>query len=202
MKKKKTVVIDSFSKVLGEDVLRAKHRMDSEPLDANRRDFARATFSAIEAQYWQLKMYIVENVITDKSASIHKISALREESYSINEKGDVYVQPKGYSLKVGIRLIVSILKEHRISIPVDFRSSEWENIDRMVRIRNRLTHPKCMDDISITKDEAECCYRAFTYLNHLMLETIMGSALTALNDILSGKVKPKRRSPSFFSAEK
>lgn len=199
MKKKKTAEIDTFSKVLGEDVLRAKQRLESDPCDANRRDFARATFSAIEAQYWNLKMYVVEKIITDRASSIHKISALKEESYSINEKGEVYVQSRGYSLKVGIKLIASILKEHRISIPVDFGSAEWENIDRMVRIRNRLTHPKCTADISITEDEAECCYRAFTYLNHLMVGTIMGSALATLNDILSGNVKPKRRSPSMFS---
>lgn len=202
MKKKKTIKVDTFSKVLGEDVLRSKQRLESDPSDANRRDFARATFSAIEAQYWNLKMYVLENILTDKDASIHKISALKEESYSINDKGEIYVQSRGYPLKVGIRLIVSILKEHRISIPVDFSSAEWENIDRMVKIRNRLTHPKCTADISITEDETACCYQAFTYLNHLMIETIMGSALAALNDIFSGNAKPKRRSPSFFSVEK
>ncbi len=200
MKKKKSTATDSFSKVLAEDVLCAKHRMENEPSDASRREFARSTFSAIEAQYWQLKMYIVDSIITDKNASLHKISALREESYSINEKGEICVQPRGYSLKVGIRLIVSILKEHRISIPVDFGSSDWKNIDLMLRIRNRLTHPKCMADISITEEEAECCYCAFTYLNHLMIETIMGSAHAMLNDIMSGNWKPKRRSPSMFSS--
>lgn len=150
MKKKNLVESDKFSKVLAEDVMSAKRRMEDDPSDAHCREFARTTFSAIEAQYWQLKMYIIENVISDKKTSIHEISALREESYSINDKGEMYVQPKGYSLKVGLKLVVSILKKHGISIPVDFGSTEWKNIDHVLKIRNRLTHPKCMADISVT----------------------------------------------------
>ena len=41
-----------------------------------------------------------------KKASIHEVSALKEESYAINDKGEIYIQPKGYSFNVVLRLDV------------------------------------------------------------------------------------------------
>jgi hypothetical protein len=185
-KKKSFYASDQFAKVLAEDVSQAKQRMESAPTDSHRREFVRATCSAIEAQSWQLKMYVIENVLTKKTASVHDISALKEESYAINDKGKIYVQPKGYSLKVGLRLVYSILKRHSVPVHIDFDSADWKNIDDAVKIRNRVMHPKSMADISVSEADAECCYNAFLFVHNMLLTTILGSAFASLNQLVTG----------------
>ncbi|MEQ1534156.1 MAG: hypothetical protein HOO97_06915 [Sideroxydans sp.] len=200
MRKKSFIESDAFAKVLAEDVAQAKQRMESDPSDSHRREFVRTTYAAIEAQLWQLKMYVMNHVLDKKTASIHELSALKEESYAINDKGEIYIQSKGYSLKLGLRLVYSILKRHGNPIQVDFGSADWKNIDHVLKIRNRVTHPKCMSDISVTPDEAECCYQAFLYVNNFLLTTILGSVLAVVYEA-ANKLPTGRRS-SFFSQGK
>lgn len=197
MKNKSFFESDKFAKVLAEDVIRAKQRMEEEPSDFHLREFVRTAYSAIEAQSWQLRMYLIEYVIDKKTASVHEISALKEESYAINEKGEIYIQPKGYSLKIGLRLAFTVLKKHEVPIQIDFGSPEWMNIDLALKIRNRVIHPRNMTDISVSKEEAECCYQAFVYVNNILLNTILGSAFAGINKALTGKNKS-----SFFSSAK
>lgn len=130
-------------------------------------------------------------------ASVHEVSALKEESYTINDKGEIYIQPKGYSLKLGLRLVFSVLKNHDVPVQIDFASAEWMNIDHALKIRNRVIHPKSMRDISVSKEEAECCYQAFVYVNNILLNTILGSAFAGINKMLTGKNRSL-----FFSPEK
>lgn len=196
-KKKSFFASDQFAKVLAEDVSQAKLRMENDSTESHRREFVRATCSAIEAQAWQLKMYVIENVLTKKTTSVHDISALKEESYAINDKGKIYVQPRGYSLKVGLRLVYSILKRHDVPIHIDFGSTDWKNIDDAVKIRNRIMHPKCMGDISVSESDAECCYNAFLFVHNMLLTTILGSVLASLNKIPTGGGKNL-----FFTPEK
>lgn len=184
MKKKSFFVSGEFSKVLAEDVTRAKKRMEAEPCDSHRREFVRTTYSAIEAQAWQLKMFVIDHVLDKRKASIYEISALREESYAINDKGDIYMQSRGYSLKVGLRLVVAILKNHEIPIQIDFSSADWKNIDQALKIRNRVIHPKNMSDISVSENEANSCYQAFIYINSILVSTILNSALSGINKAL------------------
>ena len=185
-KKKSFYASDQFAKVLAEDVLQAKQRMENDPTESHRREFVRATCSAIDAQAWQLKMYVIEKVLTKKTTSVHDISALKEESYAINDKGEIYVQPRGYSLKVGLRLVYSILKRHGVPVHIDFGSTDWKNIDDAVKIRNRVMHPKCMGDISVSESDTECCYNAFLFVHNMLLTTILGSALACLNQVATG----------------
>ncbi|MDP2785268.1 MAG: hypothetical protein Q8O38_11840 [Sulfurimicrobium sp.] len=196
-KKKSFYASDQFAKVLAEGVSQAKQRMESDPSESHRREFVRATCSAIEAQSWQLKMYVMEKVLTKKTASVHDISALKEESYAINDKGEIYVQPRGYSLKVGLRLVYSILMRHGVPVRIDFGSADRKNIDDTVKIRNRVMHPKCMGDISVSESDAECCYNAFLFVHNMLLTTILGSALASLNQIPTGGGKSE-----FFSSAK
>ena len=200
VKKKSFFESDKLAKVLAEDVIRAKQRMEDDPSDSHRREFVRTTYSAIEAQSWQLKMYLIEHVIDKKTASVHEISALKEESYAINDKGEIYIQPRGYSLKVGLRLVFSVLKNHAVPVQIDFGSA-WENIDHVLKIRNRVIHPKNMKDISVSKEEAECCYQAFVYVNNILLATILGSAFAEINTGINKLLKGKNKS-SFFSSAK
>ena len=195
VKKKTFSQSGQFAKVLADDVFQAKQRMENSPTESHRREFIRATHAAIEAQSWQLKMYVIEHVLDKKTASHHEVSALKEESYAINNKGEIHIQPRGYSLKVSLRVVFAILKKYGVPIQVDFGSSEWENIDRAVNIRNRVTHPKNMTDISVSIEDAECCYQAFVYIHTILLNTILGTAVAVLNAVPTAK---RRR--SFFSS--
>jgi len=174
VEKKKLVVTDSFMKELEKDFILAKSRMDDGPCDSHkRREFVRTTYAAIEAQSWNIRMYLLNELVDRKKISAHEISALKEETYFVSDKGEVKVQSKGYPLKVGLKLIINILKKHDIPIQVNYNSPEWSNIDEVSRIRNRITHPKNMSDITVTLKEAEKCHEAFQLVANIFVNSIL-----------------------------
>jgi len=165
-------------KELAKDVSLAKNRMDDDPCDSHKREFVRTTYAAIEAQSWNIRMYLLNELVDIKKISAHEISALKEETYFVSDKGEVKVQSKGYPLKVGLKLIINMLRKHDIPIQVNYNSREWSNIDDVSRIRNRITHPKNMSDITVTLKEAEKCYEAFQLVENIFVNSILAQLYT------------------------
>jgi hypothetical protein len=183
LRKKKLVEVNSFVKELAKDVNLAKKRMDDDPCDSNIREFVRTTYAAIEAQSWNIRMYLLDEIIDKKKISTHEISALKEEVYVVTDKGEIKVQSRGYPLKVSLKLIINTFRNHGILIETDYSSPEWSNIDDVSRIRNRITHPKNMSDIIVSKKEAEKCFEVFLFVQSILLNSILFSLNKIFSDL-------------------
>ncbi|WP_152038139.1 hypothetical protein [Paraburkholderia hospita] len=102
--------------------------------------------------------------------SIHERAALLEETYSVDERGSVRVQSRFLSLPVAIRLVVNIVQRYSASYKVDFNHAGWSNLRAAAEVRNRLVHPKNLDDLQVSDLEIRQTASGFNWLVALVIE--------------------------------
>jgi hypothetical protein len=56
--------------------------------------------------------------------------------------------------------------------PLQRQSTQWISLDRLIKIRNRVTHPKGTDDLLLTDDDLAAVERAADVVLYLFLESL------------------------------
>lgn len=51
-------------------------------------------------------------------------------------------------------------------------STEWQALTEMIRIRNRVMHPKHAENVYVSDEDLKSIYRAAKVVHHLLLETL------------------------------
>lgn len=161
---------DSFTHILVHDVIAAEKRMREEDTPAHRRDLVRAAFAAIEGLHWQLKRDVLKHAAAGLSP--HEYAAMVEESYSVDERGNVNVIGRFLPLTTAIRLVVNVVKRYRPTYELDFNHVGWSNLKSAVDVRNRLVHPKVLEDLNVTDDEIQKTMSAFCWTLALAIEVL------------------------------
>jgi hypothetical protein len=60
-------------------------------------------------------------------------------------------------------------------------STEWQALAAMIRIRNRVTHPKHAEDVYLSDDDLNAIYRAAQVVHNLLAETLERSGQALLD---------------------
>ena len=163
---------DSFTHVLVGDVVAANARLEADDTPVHRRELIRTTFAAIEGLHWQLKRDVLRHAEVVTKLSAHEYAALMEESYSVDEKGIVRSQPRFLPLPTAIRLVVSIVQRYRPEYQLDYQHVGWSNLRTAVEVRNRLVHPKTLEELSVSDREVSQALSAFNWLLALVIEVL------------------------------
>lgn len=84
-----------------------------------------------------------------------ELGILNEEAYELKVNGKIGTQTKFYQLQPRMRFIISAFarlygNEHYV---VDVSTQGWEQFDKALRIRHRITHPKDVESFKITDEE-------------------------------------------------
>jgi hypothetical protein len=106
----------------------------------------RVTLAAVEGLLWQLKQHILRDPDKLAKLSIHEQAALRDESYVVDERGNVRLQLRFHPITSSIRLVVRILQRFQPEYTIDFSDENWRHMQTAVLVRNRLAHPKHTSD--------------------------------------------------------
>jgi hypothetical protein len=117
-----------------------------------RRTLVRTLFAFIEGLTNQLSSVAAASAPTDTGIfSPGELAALREESYEVNDQGEVETRSARISFKRRIRLAFrSYPRIHGASFNPDLGGQGWSALLDAVRIRDRLTHPKGEADLSLS----------------------------------------------------
>jgi hypothetical protein len=160
----------SFTHTLIEDVIAAQDRIEKDDTQTHRRELVRSVFAAIEGLHWQLK----QDVLIHSKANLSHLehAAMVEESYSVNERGDVISVPRFLPLTTAIRLVVNIVQRYRPTYKIDFNHVGWANLKATVDLRNRLVHPKGLSDLEVSADEIQKTNSAFAWVLALIIEIL------------------------------
>lgn len=161
---------DSFIHILIGDVVSAGERLDQLDTPTHRREFIKSVFSAIEGLHWHLKNMVSEHADIVLSLSPHEKSALIDETYSVSESGKIKSQPKYVPLPNAIRFVIEISTRYMPSYSVDFNHVGWNNLKGAILVRNRLTHPKNVRELSVSDKEIQMERSAFHWYLALILE--------------------------------
>lgn len=121
------------------------------------RNVVRTFFAYLEGTVYSLKVYAdIQFKNSLSPLKPHEIDAVYEETHTINEKGIVETKSMNIRLIPNILFMIKLQKRvHGISKDLDKNSEWWALLKESVEVRNRITHPKTIEDIHITRDEIE-----------------------------------------------
>jgi hypothetical protein len=189
-------VRSSFMGMLLADVSRADAAHKANPDQGAKRDLVRATFAAIEGAVWSFREHIRSLAIATEDLSDAERTVLSEIAYSVDKTGRLSPQTKFLTLPSAIRLCARIGERIAPMARIDFSSAGWQNFTTAIAIRNRITHPKSLDDLTLSDGDLRSCADAlhwFLEASTSLLQAVISAARehvqgvrNVLNDLKSG----------------
>jgi hypothetical protein len=132
----------------------------SEVSHIRRRVIIRSIFANIEALSYILRNLAVHNKHA-KSVKPEDMLIVSETSYDLDNSGSITHRPLKLRTTASIRYSFALFKRsYGTNFDLDVTGKSWQSYLRALKVRDRITHPKGVDDITISEDEfldaAEC----------------------------------------------
>jgi len=148
----------AMEKVLTQDMLECGELVNGESkTDSAARSFVRAVFAMIEGSIFNLKQMAL-NLSAHGRGSFSKaeLVMLEEVSYDLDSKGGAITQTKFMKLPANIRFAFdAAARGFGVTYKLEVGSSGWANFRESIDIRNRITHPKKIDDLELSDTEVQ-----------------------------------------------
>lgn len=162
-------------RTLIEDVIAARRRLEAADTQTARRDVVRASLAAMEGEVWLMREHVRASLMSLDDLSPLADLALREATYTINEKGQITEQPRSVPLQVAVRLVVAQAQIICPELSVHFAGAGWSNLRSAVDVRNRITHPRPGRDLDVSDDDLRIIASGLNWLvataNYIMAST-------------------------------
>lgn len=157
----------TFTHLLVGDASDAFEQLKAENSPALRRSTVRAVFAAIEGLLWQLKSGLDA---PPAGESIGELAVLREETYSVDERGVLRTRPYYLPLPQTIRFLTRLVQRARPAYNLDFNHPGWTYLLASLEVRHRLTHPKTLEDLNVSEEELGQLSAAFAWFLAFVIE--------------------------------
>lgn len=161
-----------FQKSLLEDVKQALDLVEHDPSQFNRRNFVRTVFAAIEGTNYDLRRRALN--YTHRQYSQEEIALLREESYTLNSKGEPSAKKLFLPLQDTLRFTFRVYFRKSPSFEkLDFSGPGWTSFLESIKIRHRLTHPKSDASLDVSDSELAAVKSAYVwFIKTIMLQLL------------------------------
>jgi hypothetical protein len=164
--------------VLHADMERALNALLAVPEQYERRTFSRAFFAAVEATTFLMKQQCLKRVEAGaKLYTFEEIALLREETYSLDQRGQITTQSKFLPTELNFRFALELFMRETVK---DFRlkvdDAGWGFFKQAAQIRNRITHPKSVKLANLTHDETRTVVRAYAWFAQTIVVCMTESA--------------------------
>ncbi|MDE2385139.1 MAG: hypothetical protein KGO53_11025 [Alphaproteobacteria bacterium] len=167
------IEIEDFVGVLIGDVNKCHKILIENDTQANRRNLVRAVFAAIEGLSWRVRT----DLARQQQRNLHylELAAMREETYSVSPSGKLQVSQKFLPLQASLRLTISLIKRFRPNYSEDFSHQGWSNLLAAIELRNRLVHPKSLQDLSVNEKDINRALTGFYWILALIIKVLQES---------------------------
>ncbi len=155
--------------LLLEDAREAESLLDREDTQFARRAYIRSTFAAFEGIIWLMKQTCIMagDPQRRRQVSVSEYAILTDQTYDLNNKGDVNVKAKFLKLPDNFRFTVKMLNRlFRAEIDLEVGKKKWEDFKTALGIRHRITHPKNAASMSISDEEIAVCKGVVSWFNN------------------------------------
>ncbi len=144
------------------DLDRCQQNLDSEDSQFWRRTYTRTLFSFFEAMNSLLKAKALEAACSADKSSFNstRIELLEGYIYRINKNGTLEQQEHRFPFINYTAFILRCLAEESNTEATFFSDNGWNEFQKAVQIRHRLTHPKRGSDMDITDPEMKTIAKA------------------------------------------
>ncbi len=119
------------------------------------RTYTRFLFADLETRSYQLRrMMLLWHRMGIGGIQPEEAQFLEELSYRMNDKGEV--QSVGAKIKTASSFLFTFKMFSKVSghdVDIDTGQVGWANFKKALTIRDRITHPRIIEDLSISNDE-------------------------------------------------
>lgn len=128
-----------------------------------RRMAVRTIFSDIEGICFLMKVNaLLLGQIKNIDFRREEIALINEESYYLANNGKVKTGRAYLDSKSNFRFVFKILARAKKSdFELDVSGIEWNNYQEAIKIRNRITHPKKLEDLIISEEDYEKAFKVY-----------------------------------------
>lgn len=140
----------------------------------SRRSYIRASISAMEGIVWLLKQICIK---ASKEAhfglSFGEYAMLVERTGEVEPNGEVKLRTKLIKLESNLLFTVRMCNRiFRTSVDLRCDTASWEKFRKTIKIRNRITHPKSIEELHITDGEILMCKEIIGWFNDRIFEFV------------------------------
>jgi hypothetical protein len=129
--------------------------------------FVQTLYSEVEAQILLIKLSALqrcsnENIPLSQGEILH----LQGITYQLTDSGEIKTRESKTSLVAEMKFALKCMaKSFRISHKPDLLHPSYQKLDKFIKIRNRIVHPKKRDDLKIFDKDLDDCFLAWKWLN-------------------------------------
>lgn len=136
----------------------------------NRRTYVRTCFAVLEGVVSWVKSSTLMIMDEDEAPTSH-LSMLKEETYTVDSRGKVQTQQKFIPIDANLRFAITMYaKTLKTEQELDCSTQEWQHFKTALRVRNRIVHPKKIDDLEVTDEELGATMKSSLWILHRVME--------------------------------
>lgn len=144
--------------MLEEDVFECERLLSVTDSQFNRRCLIRSTFAYFEGTCDLIRkkteaIMHSQHLKGGKKLNISRIILLRSSSFRITEKGDLKEEEQRQPYKNYMAFTLRSFAEESGIVDNLFIDDGWEKLQKSIKVRHRITHPKTDSELSITDEE-------------------------------------------------
>lgn len=125
------------------------------------RALIRANFALMEGMSYQLRAVTLASLQSTKFLAEKEIALLREERYTIDEKGKPQTNESFLRFPESILFSIRMYaKNHGALFEPDVESSGWKAMKKAAKVRNRVTHPKSAASLKLSDQDLDAIEKA------------------------------------------
>jgi hypothetical protein len=170
----------AFYAMLAEDAADALKNLDSDNSELAKRNFVRSAFAAIEGLLWQFRRQVELSIESERDLTVIERAAFNDKSYAIGENGNLQEQTKIIPMTAMFRFSVRAAEMQYNQILVDFSDINWSTFKAAIAIRNRITHPKNVGDLSLSDQDVTTVKDGLFWLLETILHVLKQLNLAAI----------------------
>ncbi len=163
-----------------DDVRSAEEYLDANDSQFARRAYVRSLFAFFEGSVWILKQVVLQAAKESKRPlfSTGEYSLLRDVSYDLKANGDIRKSDKFLRLPENLRFTHKIV--NRVfsgSVDLQVGTKPWNDFLHAIEVRNRVTHPKRLDEFLISDSEITLCRSVCSWYNDVVVHALLSPIL-------------------------
>ena len=158
--------LDELRTALLQDVKDAAELWHERQTAFSRRAYVRSAFSFMDGITHMMKdaALLFDNLNNPRTLTSEEVVLLKDEDPYVKDDGTIGVRSAKIGRKNNFRLTVRCyVKVFGFSSSLDVKIAGWQSFVEAAKIRDRITHPKSVNDLLPTDDDMELVANAMNY---------------------------------------
>ncbi len=159
--------------LFSEDAVLAEKNIDTSDTPYNRRAMVRALFAMIEGTIFILKQMALATAAHQNILNTGELLLLEEKIPEITSKGECRMQTKYINLKDNLTFVSHVIKRlHGFTLQLGKDATHWEQFEKTIKVRNRITHPKDPNDLWVSDEDLKNIRAVSSWFFELLVDAM------------------------------